>query len=60
MSVVTKEVVTLVVVEDWSGGGAGGPLVSPANATELPKNSTHTNTKAFNDVNMGTSISVFS
>jgi len=57
MSVVTTEVVTLVVVEeDWSG--AGGPFESPAMATELATSSTHTSAKAFADLSIGTSTSV--
>ena len=59
MSVVTTEVATLVVVEDCCSG-AGGPIVSPAIATELATNSTHTNAKAFSDLNIGTSKFVFS
>jgi 1,6-anhydro-N-acetylmuramate kinase len=55
MSVIITEVVILEV-EDWSGGGAGGPLVSPAKAAELPSTRTQTNTRAFNDFSIGTSI----
>ena len=57
MSVVTTDVVTLVLVDDDGGGsfgspGAGGPIVSPAKATELPTNNTHTNATAFSDRNI--------
>lgn len=60
MSVVTTEVATLAVLEDCcsgagGGSGAGGPMVSPANAMELPANSTHTNTRAFSGFNIRTS-----
>jgi hypothetical protein len=64
MSVVTTDVVTLVVEDVGAGGpfvspGAGGPFVSPAKETEAPTNNTHTNTKAFSDLNIGTSERVF-
>jgi len=46
MSVAITEVVTLEL-EDWSGGGgAGGPLESPARAKELLTQSTHTSAAA--------------
>jgi hypothetical protein len=60
MSVVITEVVTLLVMEVWSGDGAGGPLVSPAKATELPRTRTQTNTRAFTDFSIGTSIATVS
>ena len=58
-SAVTIEVTTLAAVEDCCSG-AGGPIVSPANATELPTKSTQTNAKALSDFDIGTSEIVFS
>jgi hypothetical protein len=61
-TVVTILVVMIVeLIVDWSGGGAGGPFVSPAmTGAHRALHTTQTNAKAFSVFNIGTSDIVFS
>ena len=61
-STVTILVVMIVeLIVDWSGGGAGGPFVSPAmTGAHRALHTTQTNAKAFSVFNIGTSDIAFS
>ena len=56
-TIVAILVVMLVeLIVDWSGGGAGGPFVSPAmTGAHRALHTTQTNAKAFSVFNIGTS-----
>jgi hypothetical protein len=54
-------VMIVELIVDWSGGGAGGPFVSPAmTGAHRALHTTQTNAKAFSVFNIGTSDIAFS